>query len=90
MTDLLPKSPNQHSFIDQIENRHDKIEAPQKKIYAGDWWQRPGAQQEFMWSILQKSFWKSNKMLSSFTVGEGNGTTLQYSCLENPMDGGAW
>ena len=22
--------------------------------------------------------------------GEGNGTTLQYSCLENPMDGRAW
>ena len=22
--------------------------------------------------------------------GEGNGTTLQDSCLENPMDGGAW
>ena len=22
--------------------------------------------------------------------GEGNGTLLQYSCLENPMDGGAW
>ena len=21
---------------------------------------------------------------------EGNGTQLQYSCLENPMDGGAW
>ena len=21
--------------------------------------------------------------------GEGNGTPLQYSCLENPMDGGA-
>jgi len=21
---------------------------------------------------------------------EGNGTPLQYSCLENPMDGGAW
>ena len=20
----------------------------------------------------------------------GNGTPLQYSCLENPMDGGAW
>ena len=35
--------------------------------------------------------------LSIFTVilpciatdGEGNGTPLQYSCLENPMDGGA-
>ena len=23
-------------------------------------------------------------------VGEGDGTPLQYSCLENPMDGGAW
>ena len=22
--------------------------------------------------------------------GDGNGTPLQYSCLENPMDGGAW
>ena len=22
--------------------------------------------------------------------GEENGTPLQYSCLENPMDGGAW
>ena len=22
--------------------------------------------------------------------GEGNGTPPQYSCLENPMDGGAW
>ena len=23
-------------------------------------------------------------------IGEGDGTLLQYSCLENPMDGGAW
>ena len=23
-------------------------------------------------------------------LGEGNGTPLQYSCLENPMDGEAW
>ena len=23
-------------------------------------------------------------------IGEGNGTPLQCSCLENPMDGGAW
>ena len=23
-------------------------------------------------------------------IGEGNGTPLQYSSLENPMDGGAW
>ena len=25
-----------------------------------------------------------------FLFGEGNGTPLQYSCLEDPMDGGAW
>ena len=32
------------------------------------------------------------KKIKSVTVsmGEGNGTALQYSCLENPMDGGAW
>jgi len=29
-------------------------------------------------------------MLSRLVTGEGNGTPLQYSCLENPMDGGAW
>ena len=29
-------------------------------------------------------------VLSSDSYGEGNGTPLQYSCLENPMDGGAW
>ena len=23
-------------------------------------------------------------------IGEGNGNPLQYSCLENPTDGGAW
>ena len=27
---------------------------------------------------------------SSYSNGEGDGTPLQYSCLENPMDGGAW
>ena len=26
----------------------------------------------------------------SVYMGEGDGTPLQYSCLENPMDGGAW
>ena len=24
------------------------------------------------------------------SIGEGNGTPLQYPCLENPKDGGAW
>ena len=28
--------------------------------------------------------------LSRLVIREGYGTPLQYSCLENPMDGGAW
>ena len=36
-------------------------------------------------------FLKTFFLLSSIVcVGEGDGTPLQYSCLENPMDGGAW
>ena len=27
---------------------------------------------------------------SGRSPGEGNGNPLQYSCLVNPMDGGAW
>ena len=27
---------------------------------------------------------------SGRSTGEGNGNPLQYSCLENPMDRGAW
>ena len=27
---------------------------------------------------------------SGRSPGEGNGTPLQYSCPENPMDGGTW
>ena len=30
-------------------------------------------------------FWNTHNL-----SGEGNGTPLQYSCLENPMGGGAW
>ena len=28
--------------------------------------------------------------IPSVVSGEGDGTPLQYSCLENPVDGGAW
>ena len=34
-----------------------------------------------------KEIEENNKM---DLFGEGNGILLQYSCLENPMDGGAW
>ena len=31
-----------------------------------------------------------NSVTLGMKSGEGNGTPLQYSGLENPMDGGAW
>ena len=34
--------------------------------------------------------WKESYDQPRQHVGEGNGTPLQYSCLENPMDRGAW
>ena len=33
---------------------------------------------------------KMSKTILPAAYGEGNGNPLQYSCLENPMDGGAW
>ena len=36
--------------------------------------------------LLLKPYLRSTAAL----LGEGNSTPLQYSCLENPMDGGAW
>ena len=42
----------------------------------GLWWALSG--NIYVYCILQHS------------VGEGNGNPLLYSCLENPMDGGAW
>ena len=38
---------------------------------------------------LSDSSWFCGFAVSS-AFGEGTGTPLQYSCLENPMDGGAW
>ena len=39
---------------------------------------------------LKDTPWKESYGQPRQHIGEGNGTPLQYSCLENPMDGGAW
>ena len=40
---------------------------------------------------MQLNFYLSTyKQYLETDDGEGNGTPLQYSCLENPMDSGAW
>ena len=46
--------------------------------------------------MVMKMIATNSKLLFNFFTfvillqGEGNGTPLQYSCLENPMDRGAW
>ena len=47
------------------------------------------------WAHIIKSLpviWETQSSTpgSGRSPGEGNGNPLQYSCLENPMDGGAW
>ena len=37
-----------------------------------------------MWATFSENCW-----FIGISSGEGNGTPFQYSCLENPMDGGA-
>ena len=41
-------------------------------------------------SMLKNDKENNFKECSMTLIGEGNGNPLQYSCLENPMDGGAW
>ena len=45
-------------------------------------------------SEVKESAWNAGDLGSILgsgrSPGEGNGTPLQYSCLENPVEGGAW
>ena len=45
--------------------------------------------QSLKWSWGNRSTTCKRMKLKRF-LREGSGTPLQYSCLENPMDGGAW
>ena len=51
------------------------------------------------WTVVQNNSWPFLALLAKSPLflhllldflGEGDDTPLQYSCLENPMDGGAW
>ena len=53
------------------------------------WMEEPGGLQ-FMGSEESDTAERLPFHFSLSCTGEGNGNPLQYSCLENPRDGGAW
>ena len=64
-------------------------------VWRISWTEEPGGLQS-MGSQRVGRNWATNTHWNALdncyvpTAGEGNGTPLQHSCLENPMDGGAW
>ena len=44
----------------------------------------------FLEENIGETLWNLVLNLASLVTSEGNGDPLQHSCLENPMDGGAW
>ena len=58
------------------------------QIEEGKWKQR-----QILFSWAPKLLWTvtaAMKFKDACSLEQGDGTPLQYSCLENPMDGGAW
>ena len=81
-----PTSNAEEAEVEQFhEDLQDLLElAPQKDVLfiIGDWNSKVRSQE-------------TPRVTGKFGLrvqndGEGNGTPLQYSCLENPMDGGTW
>ena len=50
------------------------------------WTEEPGG----LLSMGSQSRTRLKRLSMPACIGEGNGNPLQCSCLENPMDGGAW
>ena len=73
-----------YSFLSS-KNQKPRIELPV-------WWSKElsVAPDHNIWRLEEDRGTRNNLPASSKAHGEGNGTPLQYSCLENPMDGGAW
>ena len=84
------KRPN----ICQIVGQND-VSASQHTVYVShNFPARKQMPSDFMAAVTIHSDFRAQEeeIRHSFHLspGEGSGTPLQYSCLENPMDGGAW
>ena len=62
---------------------------PNRSLFFSQFSTRPILRCEFCWTapgFFPYCYWSKVDMFP----GKGNGTLLQYSCLENPIDRGAW
>ena len=96
-----PAPPLTHLRLGGTQRLDDVIGARQPKSPGGTWTlvglcsRGSGHSDMELLAVLLKAESKRNKERLSLTLllhslVEGNGTPLQYSCLENPMDRGAW
>ena len=74
-----------------FENVLEKAMAPHSSTLAWKipWMEEPGRLQS-MGSLESETTERLHFHFSLSCIGEGNGTPLQCSCLENPRDGGVW
>ena len=88
LKDELPRSVGaQYATGDQWRNNSKKNEEICVSVYIYIYFSSSNLNLEFSDII---NFLKKNKVSLARPIWEGNGTPLQYSCLENPIGGGAW
>ena len=81
--------PTMRSLYDPLWSLLEKAMAPHSSTLAWKipWMEEPGRLQPMGFRRVRHD-WATSLSLSH--IGEGNGNPLQYSCLENPRDRGAW
>ena len=91
-----PRSNIHFSLSLGLENRWDIVFAtippiwlPSTLAWKTPWAEEPGGLQS-MGSLRVRHDWATSLSIFTFMHWRRNGNPLQYSCLENPRDGGAW
>ena len=84
--DSSSDSTTSHAVVENEPKDESKRGREQKR--QGVLAEQSSSKKENILSLLRCHFTK--RTLVMMVGREGNGTPLQYSCLENPMDGGAW